>query len=100
VRELAASLGIHFHTVAEAYRVLTDEGFLLIDGRRGATILDRAQPPGSISLASCPSLPSCHFSSNKASPAKKFHRRLIAIANPPLQVQNLSTSSEAPHDAP
>jgi len=44
VRELAASLGIHFNTVAEAYRVLADEGFLSIEGRRGATILDRAQP--------------------------------------------------------
>jgi GntR family transcriptional regulator len=44
VRDLAASLGIHFNTVAEAYRVLADEGFLAIEGRRGATILDRAQP--------------------------------------------------------
>jgi GntR family transcriptional regulator len=44
VRELAASLGIHFNTVAEAYRVLADEGFLAIEGRRGATILNRAQP--------------------------------------------------------
>jgi DNA-binding transcriptional regulator YhcF (GntR family) len=44
VRELAASLGIHFNTVAEAYRVLADEGFLAIEGRRGATILDRALP--------------------------------------------------------
>jgi GntR family transcriptional regulator len=44
VRDLAASLGIHFNTVAEAYRVLADEGFLAIEGRRGVTILDRAQP--------------------------------------------------------
>jgi GntR family transcriptional regulator len=44
VRSLAASLGIHFNTVAEAYRLLADEGFLLIAGRHGATILDRAQP--------------------------------------------------------
>ena len=44
VRALAASLGIHFNTVAEAYRVLAEEGFLSIEGRRGAIILDRAQP--------------------------------------------------------
>jgi GntR family transcriptional regulator len=44
VRELAASLGIHFNTVAEAYRVLAEEGFLLIEGRRGVTILDRQRP--------------------------------------------------------
>lgn len=45
VRELAASLGIHFNTVAEAYRVLSYEGFLAIEGHRGATVLDRARPP-------------------------------------------------------
>jgi DNA-binding transcriptional regulator YhcF (GntR family) len=44
VRELAASLGIHFNTVAEAYRVLADEGWLRSEGRRGATVLDRKQP--------------------------------------------------------
>ncbi|MBW4040064.1 MAG: GntR family transcriptional regulator [Acidobacteria bacterium] len=44
VRELAASLGIHFNTVAEAYRVLSDEGWLRIEGRRGATVMDRQQP--------------------------------------------------------
>jgi DNA-binding transcriptional regulator YhcF (GntR family) len=44
VRELAASLGIHFNTVAEAYRVLSSEGWLAIEGRRGATILDRQRP--------------------------------------------------------
>jgi GntR family transcriptional regulator len=44
VRELAASLGIHFNTVAEAYRVLADEGWLIIEGRRGASILDRQRP--------------------------------------------------------
>jgi DNA-binding transcriptional regulator YhcF (GntR family) len=44
VRALAASLGIHFNTVAEAYRLLADEGWLSLDGRRGATLLDRRQP--------------------------------------------------------
>ncbi len=44
VRELAASLGIHFNTVAEAYRVLADEGWLSLERRRGATVLDRRQP--------------------------------------------------------
>ena len=44
VRELAASLGIHFNTVAEAYRLLSDEGWLIIEGRRGATVLDRRRP--------------------------------------------------------
>ena len=44
VRDLAASLGIHFNTVAEAYRMLAEEGWLSLEGRRGATILTRRQP--------------------------------------------------------
>ncbi|MGA7158927.1 MAG: GntR family transcriptional regulator [Acidobacteriaceae bacterium] len=44
VRELASSLGVHFNTVAEAYRLLSDEGWLIAEGRRGVTILDRQRP--------------------------------------------------------
>jgi GntR family transcriptional regulator len=44
VRDLAASLGIHFNTVAEAYRTLADEGWLHIAGRRGAIVQERKQP--------------------------------------------------------
>ena len=44
VRHLAASLGIHFNTVAEAYRLLADEGWISLERRRGATVLDRQQP--------------------------------------------------------
>ena len=44
VRELAAALGVHFNTVAEAYRVLAEEGWVAIEGRRGVTVLDRERP--------------------------------------------------------
>jgi DNA-binding transcriptional regulator YhcF (GntR family) len=44
VRELAADLGVHFNTVAEAYRILADEGWLLLERRRGASVRDRAMP--------------------------------------------------------
>jgi DNA-binding transcriptional regulator YhcF (GntR family) len=44
VRELAGDLGVHFNTVAEAYRILADEGWLLLERRRGATVRDRAMP--------------------------------------------------------
>jgi len=44
VREFAASLGVHFNTVAEAYRVLQDEGWLVLAGRRGAMVQSRDQP--------------------------------------------------------
>ncbi|HYZ84712.1 MAG TPA: GntR family transcriptional regulator [Bryobacteraceae bacterium] len=44
VRQLAVDLGIHFNTVAEAYRILAEEGWLDLRRRRGATVLDRATP--------------------------------------------------------
>jgi GntR family transcriptional regulator len=42
VRRLALDLGIHFNTVAEAYRALAQEGFLEIVHGHGARVIDRA----------------------------------------------------------
>ncbi len=44
VRELALDLGVHHNTVAEAYRILAEEGWLDLRRRRGALVLDRHQP--------------------------------------------------------
>lgn len=44
VRELAFDLGVHFNTVAEAYRILADEGWLELKRRRGAKVLTRHLP--------------------------------------------------------
>jgi DNA-binding transcriptional regulator YhcF (GntR family) len=44
VRQLGIDLGVHFNTVAQAYRELADEGWLELKRRRGAIVLDRAQP--------------------------------------------------------
>jgi len=44
VRRLAMDLGVHFNTVAEAYRVLAAEGWLDLRRRRGATVLERDTP--------------------------------------------------------
>src|SRR5580692_6112131 len=41
VRRLALELGLHFNTVAQAYRTLAEEGFLEIKHGRGAVVLDR-----------------------------------------------------------
>ncbi|GHT79371.1 GntR family transcriptional regulator [Actinomycetota bacterium] len=41
VRQLAVDLGINLHTVNKAYKVLEDEGYLKIYGRRGAVITDQ-----------------------------------------------------------
>lgn len=38
VRQLAESIGINMHTVNKAYTVLKQEGFVKVDGRRGAVI--------------------------------------------------------------
>ncbi|HLK63830.1 MAG TPA: GntR family transcriptional regulator [Bryobacteraceae bacterium] len=44
VRRLALDLGVHFNTVAEAYRTLADEGWLAIERRNGARVVERSAP--------------------------------------------------------
>ena len=44
VRQLAVDLGVHFNTVAIAYRMLADEGWLELKRRRGAAVLARNAP--------------------------------------------------------
>ena len=44
IRQLAVDLGIHPNTVAEAYRLLADEGWVDLRRRRGASVLARATP--------------------------------------------------------
>ncbi len=44
VRELALELGVHFNTVAEAYRILSGEGWLDLRRRRGAVVTARTTP--------------------------------------------------------
>jgi GntR family transcriptional regulator len=43
VRQIALGLGVHFNTVAEAYRLLADEGWLDLKRRRGAAVIERQQ---------------------------------------------------------
>jgi GntR family transcriptional regulator len=45
VRRLALDLGIHFNTVAEAYRILAQEGFLEIVHGHGARLVDKRSIP-------------------------------------------------------
>ncbi|HEY6332787.1 MAG TPA: GntR family transcriptional regulator [Blastocatellia bacterium] len=42
VRRMALDLGVHFNTVAEAYRTLANEGWLDIRRRNGATVIEHA----------------------------------------------------------
>jgi GntR family transcriptional regulator len=44
VRQLAMDLGVHHNTIAEAYRLLCDEGWLDMRRRHGVTVLERVQP--------------------------------------------------------
>jgi GntR family transcriptional regulator len=44
IRQLALDLGIHFNTVALAYRMLADEGWLELKRRRGAVVMARSAP--------------------------------------------------------
>lgn len=44
VRRLALDLGVHFNTVAQAYRALSSEGWLEISARSGVAVKLRATP--------------------------------------------------------
>jgi DNA-binding transcriptional regulator YhcF (GntR family) len=44
VRRVAMELGVHFNTVAEAYRQLADEGWLKLRHGRSAVVMPRAVP--------------------------------------------------------
>lgn len=44
VRRIAIDLGIHFNTVAEAYRQLAAEGWLDLKHGRGAVVVERSPP--------------------------------------------------------
>ncbi len=41
VREMGLDFGVHFNTVAEAYRILAAQGWLELRRRRGAVVLRR-----------------------------------------------------------
>jgi len=45
VRRLGMELGVHFNTVAEAYRELADEGWLELQHGRGAVVKRRSVSP-------------------------------------------------------
>jgi DNA-binding transcriptional regulator YhcF (GntR family) len=44
IRRLAIELGVHFNTVADAYRELAAEGWLDLQHGRGAVVLERSTP--------------------------------------------------------
>jgi GntR family transcriptional regulator len=44
IRRVAMELGVHFNTVAEAYRQLASEGWLELRHGRGAVVVERAVP--------------------------------------------------------
>ena len=46
VRRLAMDLGVHFNTVAGAYRTLAEEGWLEIARRSGVKVISRSAPRG------------------------------------------------------
>jgi len=45
VRQLAIDLNVHHNTVAQAYRILADEGWLDLRRGRGARVVPRSAPP-------------------------------------------------------
>jgi GntR family transcriptional regulator len=49
VRQLAGDLGVHWNTVARAYRRLAEEGLLLV--RRGRSVVVKGEPPRTMAKA-------------------------------------------------
>ncbi len=47
VRRMALDLGVHFNTVAEAYRILAEEGWFDLRRGRGARVVSRDAPAAS-----------------------------------------------------
>jgi GntR family transcriptional regulator len=47
VRKLAMDLAVHFNTVAEAYRLLAEEGWLDVGHGRNARVVERTAPKAS-----------------------------------------------------
>jgi GntR family transcriptional regulator len=47
VRQLAIDLAVHHNTVAQAYRVLAEEGWLDLRRHNGATVIQRNSQPAS-----------------------------------------------------
>jgi GntR family transcriptional regulator len=51
VRQLAGDLGVHWNTVARAYRRLSDEGLLVVRRGRSTVIRERTRPAARLSKA-------------------------------------------------
>jgi GntR family transcriptional regulator len=47
VRRLAIDLGVHFNTIADAYRTLAEEGWLDVSQGRAVRVRERSTPPAS-----------------------------------------------------
>lgn len=48
VRQLAVDLGVHHNTVAGAYRLLAEEGWIHLRRGRGAIVIDRRGPKAAV----------------------------------------------------
>jgi GntR family transcriptional regulator len=48
VRQVAIDLAVHHNTVAQAYRLLAEEGWLDLRRHRGATVIERRWPRPSV----------------------------------------------------
>lgn len=45
VRQLAEDIGINLHTVNKSYNLLKDEGYLVVDRRKGTRVSDTMPEP-------------------------------------------------------
>ncbi len=88
VRTIASDLGVNLNTVARAYRLLADQGFVLIRDRAGAEVVAPASTPDPSSLGPLwQELREVLLKLRQAGVAADEIRRAVAATVPPADAE-------------
>ena len=93
VRQLAVDLGVHFNTVALAYRMLADEGWLELKRRRGATVIARNAPRRRSASGRSPVRQLAHIAAELRSAGMSFTTDLGGAASPCARSTTMTSAS-------
>jgi len=93
VRQLASDLGVNLNTVARAYRLLKDEGFLTIKDRAGVSV---AAPPARVeSTVKAELLDQLSVTVARLRQAGVTHDELLALVQREVRGTNSQTREES-----
>lgn len=92
VRQLASDLGVNLNTVARAYRLLKDEGFLTIKDRTGVSV---AAPPARVeNTVKAELLDQLSVTVSRLRQAGVSHDELLALVQREVRGTNSQTREE------